>query len=89
MSTWPCLKGVIYNAKILSTPASIVILAVTQFEAKIECIANDYIQLRGDPNANLRNSTLDGFLAGGVLRTCSRPTLCSNQGYTRPLLGLP
>jgi hypothetical protein len=34
-------------------------------EAKIECIANDYIQLREDPNANLRNSTLDGFLARG------------------------
>ena len=42
------LKGVIYNAKILPTPASIVILAVTQTEAKIESIANDYVQLRRD-----------------------------------------
>jgi hypothetical protein len=32
LSTRPYVKGVIYNAKILSTPASIVILAVTQLE---------------------------------------------------------
>lgn len=56
------LKGVIYNARVLPTPASIVILAVSQTEAKVEFIANDYVQLREDPHANMGGGTLDGYL---------------------------
>ena len=56
------LKGVIYDAKILPTPASIVVLAVNQTEAKVECIANDYVQLRRDVTANNVGGTLEGYL---------------------------
>jgi hypothetical protein len=58
------LKGIIYNAKILPTPASIVILTVSQTEARIESISNDYVQLREDPIANVGGGTLDGYLGG-------------------------
>lgn len=58
------LKGVVYNARVLPTPASIVILAVNQTEAKVESVANDFVQLREDPNANTAGvgGTLDGYL---------------------------
>ena len=58
------LKGVVYNARILPTPASVVILAVNQTEAKVESVANDFVQLREDPNANTAGvgGTLDGYL---------------------------
>ena len=42
------LKGVVYNARVLPTPASVVILSVTQSEAKIDSVANDFVQLRED-----------------------------------------
>ena len=40
------MKGVIYDARILPTPASVVILAVNATEAKVESITHDFVQLR-------------------------------------------
>ena len=57
------MKGVIYNARILPTPASVVILAVNANEAKVESITHDFVQLRRDPVANGGlGATLDGYL---------------------------
>jgi hypothetical protein len=57
------LKGVVYNARVLPTPASVVILSVTQSEAKIDSVANDFVQLREDPRSNNPGTTtLDGYL---------------------------
>ena len=57
------MKGVIYNARILSTPSSVVILAVHANEAKVESITHDFVQLRRDPVANGGlGATLDGYL---------------------------
>ena len=57
------LKGVVYDARILQTPCSIVILAVNQTEAKVESVANDFVQLRMDPTSmNMHGATLDGYL---------------------------
>ena len=62
------LKGVVYNARILSTPCSVVILAVNQTEAKVESVSNDFVQLvMVDTEANNMHAgaTLDGYLGGG------------------------
>jgi len=57
------LKGVVYDARILPTPTSIVILAVNATEAKVESVSNDYVQLRVDASANnMGGATLDGYL---------------------------
>ena len=57
------MKGVIYDARILPTPASVVILAVNATEAKVESITHDFVQLRRDPVANGGSgATLDGYL---------------------------
>ena len=57
------LKGVVYDARILPTPTSIVILAVNATEAKVESVSNDYVQLRVDAGANnMGGATLDGYL---------------------------
>jgi hypothetical protein len=57
------LKGVVYDARILPTPTSIVILAVNATEAKVESVCNDYVQLRVDASANnVGGATLDGYL---------------------------
>ena len=57
------MKGVIYDARILPTPASVVILAVNATEAKVESITHDFVQLRRDPVANGGpGATLDGYL---------------------------
>ena len=57
------LKGVVYDARILPTPTSIVILAVNATEAKVESVSNDFVQLRMDASANnMGGATLDGYL---------------------------
>ena len=57
------LKGVVYDARILPTPTSIVILAVNATEAKVESVSNDFVQLRADASANnMGGATLDGYL---------------------------
>jgi len=56
------LKGVLYDARILSTPTSIAILAVTATEAKVESVSNDFVQLFVDATHNSGGTTLDGYL---------------------------
>ena len=57
------LKGVVYDARILPTPTSVVILAVNATEAKVESVSNDFVQLRADASANnMGGATLDGYL---------------------------
>lgn len=42
------LKGILYNATRVSTPMTMAVVNISQIDAKVECIFNDFLQLRED-----------------------------------------